>query len=95
MTSKKNIILIVIVVVLLGAAVYVLFGGSAGKKASVKTNSENNNPTSTILPHGSQLDFSQVKKYNPDSKLFDYSTVSPDNVGVSLPDILKVKVPSQ
>ncbi len=97
MTSKKNIILIIVIVVVMAAAVLVLyygFGGSPAttKKSQPKSHSAVNN-ASPILPHGSSLDFSGVKKFNPDSKLFNYSTVTPDKVGVDLSAMTRTESP--
>ena len=93
MTSSKNIIIVIVVIVVFIAAAFVLYNG-VGQKEPVAPVPSGNLSTS-ILPHGNQLEFDQVKKYNPDGKLFNYPKVSPDNIGVNLPGILKVKSDSQ
>jgi flagellar basal body-associated protein FliL len=84
MNIKQIIVLIVIIAVLAGAGVFgykFLMSSVPNKNAAVTTKSE-------ILPHGTNLDFSKVKKFNPNARLNTYPIVSPTETGLQLNDMI-------
>jgi hypothetical protein len=109
MLPKKKIILTVIIVVMLGAAGTILYRGlrkpapvpaavPAGQADAGITNAPVPGMAgaaagSAILPHGRGLNFTTLKKYNPDQKVFNYPVVSPAEVGPPLNEIIKSSTP--
>jgi hypothetical protein len=59
---------------------------SAGTTPAVVTTAGG---SSAILPKGDNLDFSQVKKYNKDGRIFQYPVVSPSEIGPDVNAIIK------
>lgn len=93
MMNKKNTILIAITAVafaISGYLVYKSFSGPAeegdpnlsvpGQAPSVSVN---------ILPLGSKLDLSPVKKINSQFNVYTYPKVSPQSIGVSVSNLIK------
>ena len=103
MQNKKNIILIAIAIILLGIAGFVVFKIFNRKSVdpvsigSGKIIGDDNvtKGVSTILPHGNQLDLTQIKKYNSDEKLYNYPVVTPEQVGVNLSELIKPPTPAK
>ncbi len=99
MQNKKNIIIIAVIALIVIVVVVVLIRRMGNPAA----NSDVQNPISesaistektSILPHGNQLNFEAIKKYNPDGKLFNYPSVGPEQVGTNVADILKKVQPT-
>lgn len=83
--SLKNIITTVVILLVIGIVGYFVITGLSGSSTSnvvVGT-------TGKILPLGSKFDTSLIKKYNADSKLFNYPKVAPGEVGPPLGDIAR------
>ncbi len=84
MRFKQIIILLVIMAALAGAGVfaYKSFTNERSKSKTTET------AQSAILPHGTELDFATLKKFNPSGKLFNYPNVTNDQAGAALNEII-------
>lgn len=94
----KKIVSILIIIVVLGLAgffMYKTFFGPTKNTGSKTTDSSTTTkaPSSgveTILPHGTKLNFDNVKKFNPDKHLFPYAEAKPEETGLELNQIISV-----
>ncbi len=84
MKIKQTIILIVIVVALAGAGVfaYMTFGSPV---AEVPATQETK---AIILPHGNNLDFDDVNKFNETGRQFQYPVTLQSDIGLQLNEII-------
>ena len=91
MRSKQIIFLLIIIVALSVAGVfaYKAFFGNNSSNPSTK-NSETIDVSGAILPHGNSLNFDNIKKYNKNGTLFPYPTVTPNDIGHELNDIVNL-----
>jgi ABC-type transport system involved in Fe-S cluster assembly fused permease/ATPase subunit len=94
----KQIFSILIIIVVLGLAGFFMyktfFGPTKNTDSKTTVNSSATKaPASgveTILPHGTKLNFENVKKFNPDKHLFPYAEVKPEETGLELNQIISV-----
>lgn len=87
--NMKKIIYIIILVIGLGGAIvlgYVAFFG--GQSATVDT-STGGAQTYNILPEGKTLDFSTVKNFNKDGRIFNFPQVNSAEIGQSLTNLIE------
>jgi hypothetical protein len=66
-------------------------GVISGQGAAASRTGAAANSGAQILPYGNRLDFTALKKYNPDGKLFSYPVVSPEEIGPALGDIVRTQ----
>ena len=87
MKLKKLLILIIIVVTLGGAGVFAYMSLSeTGTSAEVAATNEQ--AKAIILPHGSDLNFDNINKFNQTGKTFQYPAVTPADIGPELNAII-------
>lgn len=88
----KQIVLTIIIIVALGVAGFFAYKAFfSGPSAIVLVTPEDKGPVQgAILPHGTELDFDIVKKFNKNSKLFPYPVVTPTDIGQELGGLVKL-----
>lgn len=87
---RKRIIGIVVMTICFGGTAYMLYLSFFNKPTAVHTVGVTSEPiveavkTREILPHGTKLDFSGVKKFNGAARLFPYPKPVSSEIGQSL-----------
>jgi hypothetical protein len=82
MKIKQIILIIIVIAALAGAGV---FGYMSVKGKSTGTTKKK---TGTILPHGNNLDFGTVDKFNETGRQFEYPATTPADLGQPLNEII-------
>lgn len=80
MKFKQVIIVIVIIAAIAGAIIFAYLGFFSSAPSTPST-SASISISNAVLPLGTTLDFSQVKKFNPTGRQFQYPVVTPPDVG--------------
>lgn len=93
MGNKKNLILAAIVIVLFVASGLVLYNGLFKGRGSVVTDAVPDidgaqKEIVNLLPHGTSLDFAQVKARGASSTPFTYAPVDQNTVGVDIHSLI-------
>ncbi|HMQ01689.1 MAG TPA: hypothetical protein PKD79_01305 [Candidatus Doudnabacteria bacterium] len=87
----KRIIYIIIFVLAAGGAIvmgYLAFTGE-GNDATTLEGGSAVTPVYNILPEGKSLDFTTVKNFNRDGRLFNYPEVNTFEIGQSLNNLME------
>lgn len=87
MTIKKLLILIIVVVTLGGAGVFAYMSLSE-TGTSTEVAATNAQGQAIILPHGSDINFDNINKFNQTGKTFQYPQVTPADIGQELNAII-------
>lgn len=92
--TRKNIILIVAFIVILLIAAYLVYrgffaGSDFGQTDLLGTSPGEVTAAAPILSKGTTLNLGPIKKYNSQQQLFNYPKVSPDEINLPLPDLIK------
>ncbi len=88
---KQTIIIIIIVAALAGAGIFAYMSFFSNGSSSLVTFGEDTGApgTSEILPLGSNLNFDQIHKFNKDSRVFQYPSVNPSEIGPVMGTMVK------
>lgn len=88
MKMKQNILLIIIIAALAGAGVFAYL--SFFKKTTEAPIVDNalSSSKGNILPHGTDLNFEKVNKFNQTGTQFSYPQATPADIGSPLNDII-------
>jgi hypothetical protein len=92
--ETKKIILIIVMVGFFAGTAYMIYTNFIAKGAPPKTIIDQSavvvaNPGVQVLPYGTKLDFSLLKQYNPDGRVFRYPEVDSTQIGVGVSDLIK------
>jgi hypothetical protein len=93
----RRIITIIVIAIGFGGSIYLMrdFFSKPGQSPSdlaqlIQVDTSGGTGTGQrILPYGSGLDFSLVKKYNPERRTYPYPIVNPSEIGLALPEFIK------
>lgn len=86
---KKTIYIIILVIGLGGALVigYIAFFGN--QSTTVSTPADTGAQSYNILPEGKTLDFSTVKNFNKDGRIFNFPQVNSVEIGQPLTNLIE------
>jgi hypothetical protein len=95
--NARKIILFIVIAIGFGGSIYLLRGvfskpGTTPVDLAQLVQVDTSGGTGTgqhILPFGSNLDFTQIKKYNPETRLYPYPEVTTSEIGLSLSEFIK------
>lgn len=86
----KNIIYIIILVIGLGGALVIGYMAFFGNQATTfKTTVDAGDQIYNILPEGKTLDFSTVRNFNKDRRIFNFPKVNPVEIGQPLNNLIE------
>lgn len=86
----KTIQIIMIAIIVASIAGIGIFG-YLSFNSPPKGNSTSTTETASVLPLGSNLDFSKLKQYNPTGRKFQYPVVAPSDIGLQINDMVQLQ----